>query len=183
MPVGTTGRDRPNYLHSLTAGIRKTKRMVRRLDVTFWVAVVVIVLLGTIGGVLFKFGTNELGTIDFRRLLEIRMSTTTLVFAGLVVFSVILFFYSGYSLRNNSFAARYLFSPIIFLALIMMAVSRFLIGVPLSVTGLGRLTGLLTALGVLTTAVASSIIFKEAFSTRVLAGMALAVAAVILIGE
>jgi drug/metabolite transporter (DMT)-like permease len=105
------------------------------------------------------------------------------VFAGLVIFSVILFFYSGYSLRDNSFAARYLFLPIVFLALIMMAVSRFLIGVPLSVTGLGRLTGLLTALGVLTTAVASSIIFKETFSTRVLAGMALAVAAVILIGE
>lgn len=157
--------------------------MARKLDLTFWLTVILITALGTIGGVLFKSGTNALGTIDFRRLLEIRMSTTTLLFAGLLVFSVVLFFYSGYSLRDYSFAARYLFSPMIFLALIFMAGGRFMIGVPLSVTGLGRLTGLLLALGVLTTAVASNLIFKEAFSTRVLAGMTLALVAVILIGE
>jgi drug/metabolite transporter (DMT)-like permease len=167
----------------MTALDWKTERMVRKLDLTFWVAVVLIVVLGTIGSVLFKFGTNALGTIDFRRLLEIRMSTTAVLLAGLLIFSVMLFFYSGYSLGQHSFAARYLFTPIIFLALIMMAFSRFLIGVPLSMTGLGRLTGLLTALGVLTTAVASNLVFKETFSTRVLAGIALAVVAVILIGE
>jgi len=153
------------------------------MDVTFWVTVVLIVALGTIGGVLFKSGTNALGTIDYRRLLEIKTSMTTIVFTALLVFSVFLFFFSGYSLSDYSFAAKYLFSPIIFLALIMMAFSRFLIGVPLSVTGLGRLTGLLTALGVLTTAIASNLIFKEIFSLRVVAGIALAVVAVILIGE
>jgi len=157
--------------------------MVRKVDLTFWVTVILIVVLGTVGGVLFKSGTNALGTIDFGRLLELRASTTTLVLATLLVFSVVLFFYSGYSLRDYSFAARYLFSPIIFVALVAMAFSRFLVGVPLSVTGLGRLTGLLTALGVLSTAVASSLVFKEAFSTRVLAGIALAVVAVVLIGE
>jgi len=157
--------------------------MVKKMDVTFWVTVVLIVALGTIGGVLFKSGTNALGTIDYRRLLEIKTSMTTIVFTALLVFSVFLFFFSGYSLSDYSFAAKYLFSPIIFLALIMMAFSRFLIGVPLSVTGLGRLTGLLTALGVLTTAIASNLIFKEIFSLRVVAGIALAVVAVILIGE
>jgi len=153
------------------------------LDATFWISVVLIVALGTIGSVLFKSGTNMLGTIDFRRLLEMRTSMPTVAFAGLLVFSVALFFYSGYRLGDYSFAAKYLFTPIIFLALIMMAFSRFLIGVPLSITGLGRLTGLLTALGVVTTAAASSLIFKEAFSVRVIAGIALAVIAVILIGE
>lgn len=153
------------------------------MDATFWISVVLIVVLGTIGSVLFKSGTNMLGTIDFRRLLEMRTSMPTMAFAGLLVFSVALFFYSGYRLGDYSFAAKYLFTPIIFLALIMMAFSRFLIGVPLSVTGLGRLTGLLTALGVVTTAAASSLIFKEAFSVRVIAGIALAVIAVILIGE
>ena len=175
--------DRPNYFARLNLTDGKTKRMVRKMDPAFWATVILIVALGTIAGVLFKSGTNVLGMIDFRRLLEIRMSTTTLVFAGLLVFSVVLFFFSGYSLRDHSFAARNLFSPIIFIALIMMAFSRFLIGVPLSITGLGRLTGLLTALGVLTTAIASNLIFKETFSTRVLAGIALAVVAVILIGE
>jgi len=157
--------------------------MARKMDATFWITVVLIVALGTIGGVLFKSGTNTLGTIDYRRLLEIRISSPTVVFAGLLVFSVLLFFYSGFSLGEHSFAAKYLFTPIIFLALIMLAASRFLIGVPLSVTGLGRLTGLLTALGVIATAIASVLVFKETFSTRELAGLALAVVAVILLGE
>lgn len=157
--------------------------MVRKVDMTFWTTVVVIVALGTIGGLLFKSGTNMLGTIDYGRLLEIKTSMRALVYAGLLLLGVALFFYSGNMLGGYSFAAKYLFTPIIFLALIMLGASRFLIGVPLSVTGLGRLTGLLTALGVVVTAVASNIVFKEAFSTRVLAGIALAVAAVILIGE
>jgi multidrug transporter EmrE-like cation transporter len=157
--------------------------MSRKLDLAFWATVILITVIGTAGGVLFKSGTNLLGTIDFRRLLEIRMSTATIVFGGLVVFSVLLFFYSGYSVRDQVFAAQYLFTPIIFLALVMMALSRFLIGIPMSVTGLGRLTGLLTALSVVATAVASNLIFKETFSIRVLAGLALAVVAVVLLGE
>ena len=157
--------------------------MSRKLDLTFWATVILITVIGTVGGVLFKSGTNVLGTIDFKRLLDVRMSTSTLVFGGLIVFSVFLFFVSGYSLRGQVFAAEYLFTPIIFAALVMMALSRFLIGIPMSVTGLGRLTGLLTALSILVTAVASNLIFKETFSMRVLAGMALAAVAVVLIGE
>jgi drug/metabolite transporter (DMT)-like permease len=157
--------------------------MVRKVDATFWFTVVIIVTLGTVGGVLFKLGTNALGAIDYRRLTGIKMSTTTIILAGLLFFSIFLFFVSGYSLSSYSFAAKYLFYPIVFVALIMMAISRFLIGVPLSVTGLGRLTGLLTALGVITTAAASVLVFKETFSTRELAGLALAVVAVILLGE
>jgi drug/metabolite transporter (DMT)-like permease len=157
--------------------------MGRKMDLTFWASVILITVLGTVGSVLFKSGTNMLGTIDFKRLLDIRMSTTTLLFGGLIVFSVFLFFFSGYSMRGQVFAAEYLFTPIIFAALVMMALSRFLIGIPMSVTGLGRLTGLLTALSILVTAVASNLIFKETFSMRVLAGMALAAVAVVLIGE
>jgi drug/metabolite transporter (DMT)-like permease len=157
--------------------------MVKKLDLTFWITVVTIVALGAIGSVLFKSGTNILGTIDYGRLLEIKKSSSTLVYGGVLILSVVLFFLSGYRLGDYSFAAKYLFTPIIFLGLIMLALSRFLIGVPLSVTGLGRLTGLLTALGVVVTALASNLIFKETFTTRVLAGMALAVVAVVLLGE
>lgn len=97
--------------------------MHRKLDLGFWATVILITVIGTVGGVLFKSGTNVLGTIDFKRLLDIRISTTTLVFGGLVVFSVFLLFYSGYSLRGQVFAAEYLFTPIIFLALVMMALA------------------------------------------------------------
>ncbi len=162
---------------------RKTKRMVRKLDLTFWMTVVVIVVVGTIGSVLFKSGTNILGTIDYARLLEIKMSNTALAYGGLLLLSVVMFFFSGYMLSDYSFAAKYLFTPIIFIGLIMLAISRFLIGIPLSVTGLGRLTGLLTAIQVVVTALASYLVFKEIFTTRVLAGMALAVFAVVLLGE
>ena len=157
--------------------------MSRKVDLAFWATVILITVIGTVGSVLFKSGTNVLGTIDFKRLLDIRMSASTLLFGGLVVFSVFLFFFGGYNLRGQVFAAEYLFTPIIFAGLVMMALSRFLIGIPMSVTGLGRLTGLLTALSVLVTAIASNLIFKETFSVRVLAGMALAAAAVVLIGE
>lgn len=153
------------------------------MDITFWTSVVLITALGTVGGVLFKAGTNALGTIDYGRLLEIRMSATTVFFAGLLFFSVFLLFFSGYFLRDHSFAAKYVFSPIVIVAVLMMAFSRFLTGVPLSVTGLGRLTALLTALGVITTAAASGLVFRETFSLRAFAGIALAVAAVVLLGE
>src|SRR5512136_639799 len=103
--------------------------MGKKLDLAFWATVILITVIGTVGGVLFKSGTNMLGTIDFKRLLDIRMSTTTLLFGGLVVFSVLLFFFSGYNLRGQVFAAEYLFTPIIFAALVMMALSRFLIGI------------------------------------------------------
>lgn len=162
---------------------RKTKRMIRKLDLTFWITLVLIVVVGTIGSVLFKSGTNILGAIDYGRLLEIKMSSTTLAYVGVLGLSVVLFFYSGYRLGDYSFAAKYLFTPIIFVALIMLAVSRFLIGIPLSVTGLGRFIGLLTGLQVVVTALASSLVFHETFSTRVLVGLALAVVAVILLGE
>jgi drug/metabolite transporter (DMT)-like permease len=157
--------------------------MVSKLDLTFWITVVLIVVVGTIGSVLFKSGTNILGTIDYARLLEIKMSSTTLAYGGVLLLSVVMFFFSGYMLGDFSFAAKYLFTPIIFIGLIMLAMSRFLIGIPLSVTGLGRLTGLLTAIQVVVTALASYLVFKETFTTRMLAGMALAVFAVVLLGE
>ena len=162
---------------------RKTERMVSKLDLTFWITVVLIVVVGTIGSVLFKSGTNILGTIDYARLLEIKMSNTTLAYGGVLLLSVVMFFFSGYMLGDHSFAAKYLFTPIIFIGLIMLAMSRFLIGIPLSVTGLGRLTGLLTAIQVVVTALASYLVYKETFTTRMLAGMALAVFAVVLLGE
>jgi multidrug transporter EmrE-like cation transporter len=56
-------------------------------------------------------------------------------------------------------------------------------GIPLSVTGLGKLTALLTASLVASTAVASAFLFKESFSLRAILGIVLAVVAIALIGE
>lgn len=149
----------------------------------FWISVGLVVLFGTIGGVLYKIGTNQIQGITLDRLVQVELSRETLPYMFLLFLSVGLFFFSGYSLRDKIFAANYLFAPVIFLALIMLSLSRFVIGVPLSQRGLGQLTALLTALGVVATAVASWIVFRENFSLRAILGVALGVMAVILIGE
>lgn len=148
----------------------------------FWISVGLVVLFGTIGGVLYKIGTNQI-PVTLDRLVQVELSRETLPYLFLLFLSVGLFFFSGYSLRDKIFAANYLFAPVIFLALIMLSLSRFVIGVPLSQRGLGQLTALLTALGVVATAVASWIVFRENFSLRAILGVALGVVAVILIGE
>lgn len=153
------------------------------MSIMFWLSILLIIAFGTLGSVLFKSGTNQLGSITFDRLLQIEFSSRSVLYSALLVVSLLLFFYSGYSLRGWSFAAQYLFSPIIFAALVLLAVSRFLVGVPLSVAGLGRLTAVLTALGVVATAIASNIVFKESFSPRVVLGIALGLVSVVLIGE
>ena len=91
--------------------------------------------------------------------------------------------FSGYSLRGEFFAMKFLFSPLIFCALVALFISRLLIGVPLSVTGLGRLTMIVTTLSAIATVIASTIVFKESFPPRVALGVVLGIAAIALIGE
>ncbi len=158
-------------------------RVGKRVLDPFWISVGLVVLFGTVGGVLYKIGTNQIQGITLDRLVQVEFSRETLPYMFLLFLSVGLFFFSGYSLRDRIFAANYLFAPVIFLALIMLSLSRFVIGVPLSQRGLGQLTALLTALGVIATAVASWIVFRENFSLRAILGVALGVVAVILIGE
>ena len=154
-----------------------------RLIDPFWLSVSLVVLFGTLGGVLYKMGTNQIQGITLDKLAQVEISRETLPYLFVLFLSVGLFFYSGYSLRDKVFAANYLFAPVIFLALIMLSLSRFMIGVPLSRSGLAQLTALLTAMTVVATAISSWLIFKENFSLRTIAGVALAIVAVILVGE
>ncbi len=159
----------------------------RVLDPLWMIAVGLVVLFSTIGGVLYKTGTNQLESsgapITLERLVQIEFTRQTLPYLFLLFFSVGLFFFSGYSLRDKIFAAQYLFAPVIFLALIMLSLSRFVTGVVLARGGLGEVTALLTALGVMATVLASWIIFRENFSPRAIIGVGLGIVAVYLIGE
>lgn len=153
----------------------------------FWIAVGLVVLFSTIGGVLYKTGTEQLkqsgASVTLDKLIQVEFTRETVPYLFLLFLSVGLFFFSGYSLRDKVFAANYLFAPVIFLALIMLSLSRFVTGVPLSQGGLGQITAQLTALGVVATAFASWVIFKENFSLRAIIGVALGVVAVYLIGK
>ena len=153
------------------------------IDTRFWISVILITVIGTLGSVLFKHGTNAFGTLTIERLLHFQISKTSLV--GLTVLSAGLAtsFVGGYLLRDASFAVKFLFYPTVFLALIMLFISRFLIGIPLSVTGLGRLNALLTVTSIISTAVASALAFRETFSMKVIIGFLLGVASIMLIGE
>jgi len=152
-------------------------------DVWFWLPIALIIVVGTIGGLLFKYGTNAFGSISLERMFEIQLSSRTLLYLGIMLAGALLIVFSGYSLRGEFFAMRFLFSPLIFCALVALFISRLLIGVPLSVTGLGRLTMIVTTLSAVATVVASAIVFKESFPPRVALGIVLGVAAIALIGE
>ena len=152
-------------------------------DVWFWLPIALIILVGTIGGLLFKYGTNAFGSISLERMFEIQLSSRTFLYLGMMLVGVLLILFSGYSLRGEFFAMRFLFSPLIFCALVALFISRLLIGVPLSVTGLGRLTMILTTLSAVATVIASAIVFKESYPPRVALGVVLGIAAVALIGE
>jgi hypothetical protein len=149
----------------------------------FIVSLVVITLSGVAGYLLYKLGSNSLGVITFERLAEADLTGRSLAYLAVMLLGFLLVAYGGYELRSHIFAMRYLFTPAIFAGLVLLFVSRFLIGIPLSVTGVGKLTAVLTVLLVLGTAAASSIVFKESYSLRVVAGMALAALSILLIGE
>ncbi|MGQ9543320.1 MAG: hypothetical protein ACUVTM_04440 [Candidatus Bathyarchaeia archaeon] len=150
---------------------------------TFILSIVAITVTGILGYILYKSGTDSLGQITFKRLLEIDIDGRSILYLAILILGVCMVTYGGYMLRDYTFAMQYLYTPAILAGLIMLFISRFLIGIPLSVTGVGRLTALLTALLVVGTALTSHIVFKEAFSLRVGLGIALGVVAVILIGE
>jgi len=177
------------YVHTLNIGLsyllnRRTREMRRgMIDVAFWSAMVVIVVLGTVGGILIKHGTNQFGAISLQRMLELNLSRDFFISMAILGLGIVLAAYGGLSLRDRWFAMSYLFTPTIFIGLVFLFFSRMLIGVPLSVTGLGRLTVVLTALLVAATVIASAIVFKEAFPPRVIVGIVLAVVAILLIGE
>lgn len=149
----------------------------------FWLSVGLIIVIGTIGSVLYKYGTNQIQGITLERLSQVEISSATIPYLALLLGGATLFFFAGYSLRDKIFAANYLFYPFIFLALILFLLGRFLTGIPLSQRGLGQVTALLTVLGIATTAFASWVIFKENFTPRTIGGVVLGLVAVYLIGE
>jgi len=149
----------------------------------FTISLIVITFSGIAGYLLYKLGSNSLGAITFEKLAEMNLTGKSILYLAIMLLGFVMAAYGGYELRNYFFAMRYLLTPAIFLGLVLLFVSRFLIGIPLSVTGVGKLTAILTALLVVGTAIASGIIFKESYSIRVLAGIALAVVSIVLIGE
>jgi len=149
----------------------------------FILSIFAITVSGVVGALLYKYGTNILGTITFESLAEIKFTTRSVIYLGIMFLGLAMAAYAGIALSDDLFIMRYLFTPAIFFGLVMLFISRFMMGIPLSVTGVGKLTAILTALLVVCTAIASNLFFKESFSLRMMAGIALGVISVLLIGE
>jgi drug/metabolite transporter (DMT)-like permease len=118
-----------------------------------WAVIVAISLLGATGNILFKLGTNKLGSIPPQRFLDV------------------------------SFIFQYLFTPSIFAALVLLFLGRFLTGSPLSVLGVTQAFVIVTVLSLAFTLVLETIVFKQVYDMWTYAGIILGLASVALIAR
>ena len=73
-------------------------------------------------------------------------------------------------------------NPSIFLGLASLLFSRLLFSLPLTKMGIGRFSALIIPMQIIVIAISSVIIFNEPYNTRQIIGIALGLAAIILIG-
>lgn len=118
-----------------------------------WGVLIAISLLGAAGNILFKVGTEKLGAITPQRFLDI------------------------------SFTFKYLFTPAIFIALILLFLGRFLTGTPLSVLGATQAFVIVTVLSLAFTLALETIIFRQIYDLWTYAGVVLGLASVALISR
>ena len=118
-----------------------------------WGVMIAVALLGAAGNILFKVGTEKLGAITPQRFLDI------------------------------SFIFKYLFSPAIFTALILLFLGRFLTGTPLSVLGATQAFVIVTVLSLAFTLALETVVFKQIYDVWTYAGIVLGLASIALISR
>ncbi|MCK5625501.1 hypothetical protein KAI11_01455 [Candidatus Bathyarchaeota archaeon] len=120
-----------------------------------WLEIIIIVLIGTIGNLLFKIGTDGFGELSFQSFLTKE------------------FF-------EKAFTSK--FGWIIFVSLVVNFLSRVLIMSPLSKGKYGITWSLLTSLGILFSIVTGYFLFHETYTIREILGVAMAILSVFLMG-
>jgi multidrug transporter EmrE-like cation transporter len=123
--------------------------------VNLWLEIIIIVLIGTCGNLLFKMGTDGFGELSFQSFITKE------------------FF-------EKAFTSK--FGWIIFGSLIINFLSRVLIMSPLSKGKYGITWSLLTPLGILFSMISGYIIFHETYTYREMLGVAMAIFSVWLMG-
>ncbi len=118
-----------------------------------WGVMIAVSLLGAAGNILFKVGTEKLGTITPQRFMDI------------------------------SFVFKYLFTPAIFTALILLFLGRFLTGTPLSVLGATQAFVIVTVLSLAFTLALETVVFKQIYDIWTYAGIVLGLASIALISR
>ncbi|MEM2940875.1 MAG: hypothetical protein QW304_04930 [Thermoproteota archaeon] len=115
--------------------------------------IVAVSLLGAIGNILFKIGTKKWGSIPPQRFLDI------------------------------SFSIQYLFTPSIFMALILFFLGRFLMGSPLSALGATQVFVAITVLGLIFTLILEALVFHQKYDAWTYIGIIIGLISVALISR
>jgi multidrug transporter EmrE-like cation transporter len=122
----------------------------------FWIEIIIISLIGTIGNIMFKIGTDGFGQLTFGSFLTKEFYLTAL-------FSK--------------------FGWVIFISLIINFTSKILIMSPLSKEKYGLVWSLLTPIGMILSISAGYLLFHENYTIKELLGMSLGIISVWLMGE
>jgi len=118
-----------------------------------WATILLISLLGALGNILFKIGTERWGSIPVQRFLDL------------------------------SFSLRYFFTLEIFVALAILFLGRFLVGSPLSVTGATQLFVAVAVLSLVFTAVLEGIILHRIYDSWTYLGIVIGLISIAMIAR
>jgi uncharacterized membrane protein len=118
-----------------------------------WGMIVAVSFLGAVGNILLKIGTNKWGLIPPQRFLDI------------------------------SFSIRYLFTPSIFIALVILFLGRFLIGSPLSALGVTQAFVAITVLSLVFTLILEAVVFNQRYDVWTYIGIIIGLTSIALISR
>ncbi|MFB0522957.1 MAG: hypothetical protein ACETV1_04240 [Candidatus Bathyarchaeia archaeon] len=118
-----------------------------------WITIVVASLIGAVGNIFFKMGTDKLGVIPPHSFLD---------------------FY---------FSLRYLFTPSILVALLLFFLGRFLIGSPLSVPGVTQAFVAMTILSLIFTLILEALVLKQRYDLWTYMGIVIGLTSIGSIGQ
>jgi len=115
--------------------------------------IIIAALLGAIGNILFKTGTRKWGSIPLQRFFDLY------------------------------FSIQYLFTPFIFIALVLFFIGRFIMGSPLSVLSATQVFVSVTVLGLVFTMILETIFFHQKYDVWMYVGVVMGLVSIVLISR
>lgn len=118
-----------------------------------WVLIVLVSLIGSCGNILWKVASNRIGQISWEKLLDIKWDIQTI------------------------------FNPLVFTALFLMFIGRFVSVVPTGYMGITQLVMSITILTLVFTSILDSVLLKTEYPIEVWIGVVIGFLAVYLISR
>jgi len=123
------------------------------MKIEIWAVLVLSSLLGAIGNLCMKFGTNKVGNLTLERILD------------------------------PSFLSKFVLIPVVILAILLAFLGRVLMFIPISYYKVGLVTAVGIILWAIFTVIGGILIFGERYNLKVWLGLLLAFISIILLSE